>query len=92
MEWRHKMFTQSTNNTAFLRKGIPLSDVGRIGPVKIVKLDGGKQLRNKTAALGILPGMKVYIRRPNHHGPVLVSVFGETIMVGQGLARKIMVV
>ena len=79
------------NITAADEKKHPLSEVGRPGRVTVVKLDGGSGFRRKITALGVLPGMPLTILRAARRGPVVVSVFGEQVMIGHGMAKRIYV-
>jgi ferrous iron transport protein A len=58
----------------------------------IVSVLGGKVLTKRLADLGITSGTKVkVIRRTLFSGPVQVEVAGSRLVLGNGLASKIMV-
>lgn len=58
----------------------------------IVSVLGGKMLTKRLADLGITSGTEVkIIRRTLFSGPVQVEVAGSRLVLGRGLASKIMV-
>lgn len=58
----------------------------------IVSVLGGKMLTKRLADLGITPGKDVrVIRKTLFSGPVQVEVAGSKLVIGWGLASKIMV-
>ena len=72
--------------------GISLSDRedGKTGI--IVSVLGGKMLTKRLADLGITAGKEVkVIRKTLFSGPVQVEVAGSKLVIGWGLASKIMV-
>ncbi|MDX9727301.1 MAG: FeoA family protein [Bacteroidales bacterium] len=72
--------------------GISLSDLedGKTGI--IVSVLGGKMLTKRLADLGITAGKEVkVIRKTLFSGPVQVEVAGSKLVIGWGLASKIMV-
>jgi ferrous iron transport protein A len=68
---------------------IELED-GRSGA--IVSLNGGRNLTKRLADLGISPGTIITVlRRSLFSGPVQVEVSGSKLVLGRGLATKILV-
>ena len=68
---------------------IELED-GRSGT--IVSLNGGRNLTKRLADLGISPGTIITVlRRSLFSGPVQVEVSGSRLVLGRGLASKILV-
>ncbi len=58
----------------------------------IVSVTGGKMLTKRLADLGITTGKEVkVIRKTLFSGPVQVEVAGSKLVIGWGLASKIMV-
>ncbi len=58
----------------------------------IVSVNGGKMLNKRLADLGLTPGVRIKIlRKTLFAGPVQVEVFGSRLVLGRGLASKIMV-
>ncbi len=59
---------------------------------KIVSVNGGKMLNKRLADLGLTPGVEIQILRKTFFaGPVQVEVFGSRLVLGRGLASKIIV-
>ncbi len=58
----------------------------------IVSVVGGKNLTKRLADLGLVSGTEIkVIRRALFSGPVQVEVSGSRLVLGRGLASKIMV-
>ncbi|MGQ9650881.1 MAG: FeoA family protein [Phycisphaerae bacterium] len=68
----------------------PLSEVRSGQRVRVTRCDGGKRLRERLCAMGLAPGVSVEVACDNG-GPVILSVFGSRLMIGRGMAAKIMV-
>lgn len=70
---------------------MPLSEVNPGKTVKIVGIQGGWGVRQKLLALGIIPGVSVKVIHSGSHSPVVLSVLSNQVMIGYGMARKVMV-
>jgi len=68
---------------------LTIIQVGRI--VKIVSVEAGGGLQGRLAAMGLVPGEEIEVLRNTPHGPFLIGVKGSRIMLGRGMAQKIMV-
>ena len=62
---------------------------GRQGVV--VRVDGGIGMRDRLLELGIVPGVPVRMIQRAGHGPVLVEVLGTRLMLGHGMAERVVV-
>jgi len=69
----------------------PLSTVGPGETVKIAGVDAGRGLNSRLAAMGLVPNAQVTVVSNNRPGPFVVSVKDSKIMLGRGMAQKIMV-
>ena len=68
---------------------MPLSMI-REGTFAILRsIDGGRQIRGRLAALGLLPGTELEVVQNSGHGPFVVSVRGSRIIIGRGMASRI---
>ncbi len=66
-------------------------DAGKI--VKVILMNGGRELEGKLRQLGIYTGGTLQvIRKAPFHGPVLLELEGREIALGFGIANKIQVV
>ena len=54
-------------------------------------IDGGRQLRGRLAALGLLPGAELEVIQNSGQGPFVVAVRGSRIVIGRGMAARILV-
>jgi ferrous iron transport protein A len=78
---------------AYLKRNmIPLSMVSSGETVEVAITRAGWGLQRRLADLGLTSGVKVRVVRSNKPGPVVLDVRGSRLALGQGVARKIMVV
>lgn len=68
---------------------LTIVQVGR--RVRFVAVDAGCGLQGRLAAMGLVPGVEIEVLRNSGHGPFLIAVKGSRIMLGRGMAQKIMV-
>jgi len=60
--------------------------------VKVLDISGGWGIRQRLGCLGIHPGDEIIIRTSAiMRGPILISVHGNQVALGRGVARKIIV-
>jgi ferrous iron transport protein B len=57
----------------------------------IRRLEGGRSILSRLAALGFTPGAAVTVIRNSEHGPMLVSLRGSRVALGRGEAIHILV-
>ncbi len=70
---------------------MPLASVQAGRRVRLIAVDAGHGLQGRLAAMGLVPGVEIEVLRNSMHGPFLVEVKGSRIMLGRGMARKIIV-
>lgn len=59
--------------------------------VKIVSVEAGSNLKSRLVAMGLIPGVEIEVIRNSSSGPFIVVVKGTRLVLGRGMARKIMV-
>ncbi len=69
---------------------IPLSRVREGKRVRVVQVLGGWGMINKLRELGIYEGKEITVVR-NSVGPLILEVDGSKVVVGRGMAERIMV-
>ena len=69
----------------------PLSDIKAGEKVKLVYVDAGHGLRGRLTALGLVPGTILTVINNDRPGPFIVSVKNTKVMLGRGMANKILV-
>jgi len=69
----------------------PLSMVKAGQTVKLVRVDAGRGLNSRLAAMGLVPDVEITVINNEHPGPFIISVKGSKMMLGRGMAHKIMV-
>ena len=70
---------------------MPLAIVQAGRRVRLIAVDAGHGLQGRLAATGLVPGVEIEVLRNSMHGPFLVEVKGSRIMLGRGMAHKIIV-
>jgi DtxR family Mn-dependent transcriptional regulator len=69
-----------------------LTDCERDTELTVISISAGFQAKRRLADLGILPGVKIVKKRTAPlRGPIEIIVKGTAIVIGRGLASKIMV-
>jgi len=69
----------------------PLSKVKAGETVKLTRVNAGQGLNSRLASMGLLPNVEITVVRNGHPGPFVISVKGSKMMLGRGIANKIMV-
>ncbi len=69
----------------------PLSKVRSGEKVKLASIEAGRGLNSRLASMGLLPNVEITVVSNGHPGPFVISVKGSKMMLGRGMARKIMV-
>jgi len=59
--------------------------------VKVAKVNAGRGLNSRLAAMGLVPNTELTVVSNNHPGPFVVTVKESKVMLGRGMAHKIMV-
>ena len=69
----------------------PLSSVQSGRKVKLVSIEAGRGLKSRLTSIGLLPNVEITVVSNSHPGPFVISVKGSKMMLGRGMAQKIMV-
>jgi len=69
----------------------PLSTVKAGETVKLTSINAGQGLNSRLASMGLLPNVEITVVRSGHPGPFVISVRDSRMMLGRGVADKIMV-
>ena len=69
----------------------PLSMVRTGETVKLASVNAGRGLNNRLASMGLVPNVKITVISNTHPGPFVISVKDSRMMLGRGVAHKIMV-
>jgi len=60
--------------------------------VKVVDISGGWGIRQRLGCLGIHPGDIIAVKKSAiMRGPILISIHGNQVALGRGVARKVIV-
>lgn len=69
----------------------PLSTVRAGETVKIARIEAGRGLNSRLASMGLMPNVHITVVRNTHPGPFVISIKDSKMMLGRGMAHKIMV-
>lgn len=70
---------------------MPLTMVKAGERVHLVAIASGRELQARLAALGLTPGIEIEVIRNAGRGPCVIGVRGSRVMLGRGMAQRIMV-
>ena len=60
--------------------------------VRVIGFKGGEQFQRRLAQLGFLPGSEArVVRVAPFHGPLLIEADGREIVLGRGVAHRVLV-
>ena len=68
---------------------MPLTMVHEGAKAVLRSIEGGRQMRGRLAALGLLPGTELEVIQNSGKGPFVVGVRGSRIVIGRGMAARI---
>ena len=69
-----------------------LSDVQAGETVRLARIEAGRGLNSRLAAMGLVPNVEIKVVNNSHPGPFVISVKDSKMMLGRGMAKKIIVV
>ncbi len=58
---------------------------------RLVRIAGGRRVRARLAAMGLVPGVELKILQRHRWGPYVIAVNHTRMMLGPGMASKIIV-
>ena len=70
---------------------IPLAMASSGRKVRLVSVNGGRSMCSHLAALGLIPGVEVEVKRNSPGGPFILGIKGGQLVIGRGMAQKILV-
>ena len=70
---------------------VPLVSVEDGGRARVMAVEGGTGLRMRLVAMGLRPGAEVRVEHNGGRGPFVVAMDGCRIVLGRGMAHKILV-
>ena len=79
------------NNVSSTQIGMPLSMASVGSRVRIMKIVAGRELNQRLAEMGMVTGAEVEVLDGRMMGPLVVKLGGSRLVLGQGMAMKILV-
>ena len=70
---------------------IPLTETSSDSTVKVVQLPTGRQQMNRLFQLGLVRDEDIIVVKNNGHGPLLIMVKDTKVILGRGIAGRVMV-
>jgi len=89
--WSGKVIPRFEGNEKEAPGLLPISHVEPGRRVKVKRIEGGRNLCARMAALGIYPGSELELLCAACDAPCMVRVHGGTLSLGAGVSRKILV-
>lgn len=74
-----------------MNKHIPLAMVSSGESVTVVSVRAGWGLTRRLADMGLIPGTKLRVINSQTTGPIIIDVRGSRLVLGHGMAQKILV-
>lgn len=59
--------------------------------VKVLEISGGNEAKYRLISMGIRPGSEIEIIRNSNKGPIIIAIDTTKLMLGRGLANKIVI-
>ena len=59
--------------------------------VTLIDITGGKGIKSKLYSMGLVPGVTLRVLNRNGHGPLIVGLKDSRLVIGHGMASKIVV-
>jgi len=69
----------------------PLSTVRSGQRVTLAGIEAGRSLNSRLSAMGLVPNVEITVISNNHPGPFVILVKRSKVVLGRGMAQKIMV-
>lgn len=70
---------------------IPLTETSSDSKVRVIQIPTGRQQMNRLFQLGLVRDEEIEIVKNNGHGPLLILVKDTKIILGRGIASRVMV-
>ena len=70
----------------------PLSKVRAGETVKLAGIEAGRGLHSRLASMGLVSNVAITVVSNSETGPFVISVKNSKMMLGRGMAHKIMVI
>lgn len=69
-----------------------LTECSKGSELEVIKINAGIRAKTRLADLGIVPGSKIFkTKEAPFRGPLEIKVKGTNLVIGRGLAEKILV-
>lgn len=78
------------NKSTSSQNAVSLAMVEAGTMVRLVSVQGGRELRSRLADMGLVPGMELRVIR-NTGGPFIIAIKESRLALGRGMAQKILV-
>lgn len=70
---------------------MPLAMAHPGSSVRVVRINAGKGLCERLAAMGLVPGEEVEVLSDGFRGPMIIAIKGSRVILGRGMAHKVQV-
>lgn len=77
--------------TSTPKNPVQLSGTLKGQTVKLIEIQGGRGLRQRLSAMGLILGQEIIVISNGHPGPFILKVKESKIVLGRGMTDKILV-
>ncbi len=81
----------SVENTTEESNAFLLSGVEQGRKVRFIGVRTGRDLQARLTSMGLAPGVELEVLRNSHHGPFIIAVDHNRLVLGRGMAHNILV-
>jgi Fe2+ transport system protein FeoA len=74
-----------------IKTNVKLCQIQEGQSVKLKLINGGQMVKQRLAAMGIIPGQIIEVLRNSYPGPFVIKAKGTKVVLGRGMADKIFV-
>ena len=68
-----------------------LASAGPGSTVRLLAVQAGRELQSRLASMGLVPGVSIEVVTNSMRGPVVIAAGGSRLMLGRGMAQKVLV-
>lgn len=74
-----------------MQETLPLSGIDAGRKVCLIRINAGRELTHRLLAMGLTAGVEITVVQNSHPGPFVISVRDTRLVLGHGMASKILV-
>lgn len=84
-------YESSMSSEQHAKAAMPLAMAGIGNHLRVVRINAGNGLCERLSSMGLVPGTILEVLSNGYRGPMIVAVKGSRLVLGRGMALKILV-